>query len=162
MIQQTPQGYVLTDLGSKNGTFVNGQQVQQALLRGGEQLRMGQTELVFTMPGVGAVPVSSFQPPASAAMAYLAVMAGEQEFARYPVASGTVLGRYAGCPVDLNADALVSRQHARLDCQAGQWIVTDLGSGNGVFVNDRQVTSQALRHGDEVRVGNTRMRFYIQ
>ena len=161
-IQQTPQGYVLTDLGSKNGTFVNGQQVQQALLRGGERLRVGQTELVFTAAGMPVAPAPVPQHPASVATVYLAVMAGEQEFARYPVTSGTVLGRYAGCPVDLNADALVSRQHARLDCQAGQWIITDLGSGNRTFVNGRQVTSQALRHGDEVRVGNTRMRFYIQ
>ena len=95
-------------------------------------------------------------------MAYLAVMAGEQEFARYSVASGTVLGRYAGCPVvDLRPDALASRQHARLEYQDGQWIVTDLGSDNGTFVNGQQVTSQTLQHGDEVRVGNTRMRFYV-
>lgn len=162
-IQQTPQGYVLTDLGSKNGTFVNDRRVQQVLLRGGEHLRVGQTELVFTAAGmlVAPAPVTP-QPPVSTMTAYLAVMAGDQEFARYPVASGTVLGRYAGCQVDLSADQLVSRQHARLDCQAGQWIITDLDSGNHTFVNGRQVTSQALRHGDEVRVGNTRMRFYIQ
>ena len=161
MIQQTPQGYVLTDLGSRNGTFVNGQRVQQALLRGGERLRIGRTELDFAIPGTGAVPVSPSQPPVGAATAYLAVMAGEQEFARYPVTPGTMLGRYTGCPVDLNADALVSHQHARLDYQAGQWIVTDLGSGNGTFVNGQQVRQQALRHGDELQVGNTRMRFYV-
>ena len=109
---------------------------------------------------VAPAPVS--QHPAGTATAYLAVMAGEQEFARYPVKSGAVLGRYAGCPVDLNPDALVSRQHARLDYQAGQWVITDLGSDNGTFVNGQQVSSQALQLGDEVRVGNTQMRFYIQ
>ena len=160
LIQRTPQGYVLTDLGSKNGTFVNDRRVQQALLQGGERLRMGQTELVFTVAGVPVAPGPMPQPPAGVATAYLAVMAGEQEFARYPVASGTVLGRYATCPVDLSADALVSRRHARLDYQAGRWIITDLDSGNGTFVNGQQVRQQPLRPGDEVRVGNTRMRFY--
>jgi len=163
LIQRTPQGYVLTDLNSKNGTFVNDQRVQQVLLRGGERLRIGQTELVFTGAGMPGVSAPMPQPSVGAAMAYLVVIAaGDQEFARYPVVPGTVLGRYAGCPVDLSADALVSRRHARLDCQAGQWMITDLGSGNGTFVNGYPVTSHALRHGDEVRVGNTRMRFYMQ
>jgi pSer/pThr/pTyr-binding forkhead associated (FHA) protein len=159
MIQQTPQGYVLTDLGSKNGTFVNDQRVQQALLRGGERLRIGQTELVFTAAGMPVAPAPVPQPPVGSATAFLAVMAGEQEFARYPVTSGTVLGRYAGCPVDLNADALVSRQHARLDYQAGQWIITDMGSGNGTFVNGQQVRQQALRHGDEAQADVDALQF---
>lgn len=158
-IQRTPQGYVLTDLGSKNGTFVNGQQIQQALLRGGERLRVGQTELVFASPAAKGAPAPSVQTPPGAAMVHLAVMAGDQEFARYPVTPGTVLGRYTGCPVDLSADALVSRQHARLDYREGEWVITDLESGNGTFVNGQQVTSQLLRHGDEIQLGRTRMRF---
>jgi len=160
-IQRTTQGYVLTDLGSKNGTFINEQRSQRVLLRGGERLRMGQTELVFTMPGYGTGAQPPPQPSPSTAAAYLAVMVGGQEFARYPVAPDTVLGRYTGCPVDLSADMRVSRQHARLDYQGGQWIITDLGSGNGTFVNGQQVHQQALRPGDDLRLGNTRMRFYI-
>jgi adenylate cyclase len=62
--------------------------------------------------------------------------------------------------VDLSADALVSQQHARLDYQAGQWVITDLDSRNGTFVNGQRVQSQVLRNGDEVQLGNTRMRFY--
>lgn len=158
-IQRTNWGYTLTDLNSKNGTYVNGQQVQETYLQGGEQLRMGQTEMVFT--------TQNFQSPAPSQprqrterAACLAVMAGGQEFARYQVASGTVLGRYEGCPVDLSSDALVSRQHARLDYQNGQWRITDLESGNHTFVNGQPVRSKLLQHGDDLQMGNTRMRFY--
>jgi pSer/pThr/pTyr-binding forkhead associated (FHA) protein len=64
--------------------------------------------------------------------------------------------------VDLTADAMVSRRHARLDYQRGEWTITDLGSGNKTFVNNRPVSSEALGDGDEVRLGNTRMRFYVR
>src|SRR4051794_8417776 len=43
----------LYDLGSSNGTFVNGQRVQSMLLQGGEQIQIGDTVLV---PGQAAVP----------------------------------------------------------------------------------------------------------
>jgi pSer/pThr/pTyr-binding forkhead associated (FHA) protein len=161
VIQRMPEGYMLRDLGSKNGTFVNGQQVQQVRLQGGERLRLGKTELVFTAPGVGVPSASPIPPSSGGGTAYLAIVVSDQEFARYPVASGTVLGRYASCPVDLSADALISREHARLDYESGQWIIADLGSDNGTFVNGQRVTSQALQHGSEIRMGNTHMRFYV-
>lgn len=151
VIQFTPQGYLLTDLNSENGTFVNGQRIKQIVLKGGEHLRIGDTKLVFVAGGVPAIR----QPTA-----YLIVMAGNQEFARYQVTPGTILGRYHGCPVDLSADALVSFQHARLDYQKGQWIITDLGSKNGTYVNGQRIHQRVLRPGDEVQIGNTRMRFY--
>lgn len=159
LIQPTPHGYVLTDLGSRNGTFVNGQRVQQTLLRGGERLRMGNTEMMFSLTA-GVVPATPSPSFSTRPAAYLAVMAGDQEFTRCAVPSGAILGRYPGCPVDLSADALVSQQHARLDYRAGQWVITDLGSRNGTYVNGQRVQSQALRNGDEVQLGNTRMRFY--
>src|SRR3954462_3787920 len=43
----------LYDLGSSNGTFVNGQRVQSVLLQGGEQIQIGDTVLV---PGQAVVP----------------------------------------------------------------------------------------------------------
>ena len=40
--------------------------------------------------------------------------------------------------------------------------VRDLGSTNGTFVNERRVQKAPLRNGDEVRFGNTRMRFVLR
>ncbi len=45
---RTPEGYRVLDVGSANGTFVNGQGVRDALLRPGDQVRIGQTVLVFS------------------------------------------------------------------------------------------------------------------
>lgn len=151
IIQYTPQGYLLTDLNSESGTFVNGQPIKQVILRGGERLQIGGAELLFVAASMPAVPYIR---------AYLSVMAGNQEFARYTVAPGTILGRYPGCPVDLRSDALVSLRHARLDYRDGQWIITDLGSKNGTYVNGQRVHQRILTPGDVIQIGNTRMRFY--
>ena len=45
---RTPEGYRLVDVGSANGTFVNNQGVKDVLLQPGDQVRIGQTVLVFS------------------------------------------------------------------------------------------------------------------
>jgi signal transduction histidine kinase len=46
--RQTPEGYLLCDLGSSNGSHVNGKRIEQALVRTGDLIRLGQTEMIFT------------------------------------------------------------------------------------------------------------------
>jgi pSer/pThr/pTyr-binding forkhead associated (FHA) protein len=57
-------------------------------------------------------------------------------------------------------DGLASRRHAQIDRQEPGFIVTDLGSTNGTFVNGQPVRRQLLRDGDELRMGETRLRFH--
>jgi hypothetical protein len=56
-------------------------------------------------------------------------------------------------------DPSVSRAHAIVEVDGAQPVVRDLGSTNGTFVNGRRVSVEALRDGDELLFGNTRMRF---
>lgn len=46
-IEATPQGYMLTDLASKNGTYVNEQAITAHALRSGEVIRVGAVEIKF-------------------------------------------------------------------------------------------------------------------
>lgn len=46
-IRQEAGGYVIYDQGSTNGTFVNGQQVASQVLRDGDEIRIGDTRLIF-------------------------------------------------------------------------------------------------------------------
>lgn len=46
-IERTPEGLVLRDLDSRNGTWVNGKRIQKALLRPGDEIRIGGIRLVF-------------------------------------------------------------------------------------------------------------------
>jgi hypothetical protein len=52
-------------------------------------------------------------------------------------------------------DGRASRHHARIDARRGSLVLTDLGSTNGSFVNDRRVESIALGEGDRIRLGAT-------
>jgi len=52
-------------------------------------------------------------------------------------------------------DARASRHHARIDSRRGSLVLTDVGSTNGSFVNDRRVDSVALGPGDRIRLGTT-------
>lgn len=69
--------------------------------------------------------------------------------------------------VDLDQDdpeAKVSRRHARIVCQDGQYILEDLGSTNGTFVNRGRRLLPGNRHplndGDEIIVGKTFLKFH--
>ncbi len=57
------------------------------------------------------------------------------------------------------ADPSVSRAHAVVEIKTGGAVVRDLGSTNGTFVNGRRIESARLGDGDELRFGNTKMRF---
>ncbi|MCS7209030.1 MAG: FHA domain-containing protein [Fimbriimonadales bacterium] len=55
-------------------------------------------------------------------------------------------------------DPSVSRHHARIAVEGDALVVYDLGSTNGVFVNEQRVSKQPLRAGDIVRFGAARFR----
>jgi len=56
------------------------------------------------------------------------------------------------------ADITVSRRHAELVLRDGRWILRDLGSSNGTWVNGRQVVEAEVRSGDLVVLGDCRLR----
>lgn len=69
------------------------------------------------------------------------------------------IGKAEGNDV-LVEDAAVSRLHAALEPYGATWCVRDLGSRNGTFVNgERVIAERALHHGDEIRIGATRLVF---
>ncbi len=60
-------------------------------------------------------------------------------------------------------DPNVSRHHAELRrSSGGDWTISDLGSTNGVKVNDRRVGSARLSAGDVVTLGTTTFRFDVE
>src|SRR5260221_12452372 len=55
------------------------------------------------------------------------------------------------------ADEGVSHRHCEFVSEQGYFVVRDLASQNGTFLNDRRVREAKLRDGDEVRIGKTRI-----
>ncbi|HZF41508.1 MAG TPA: FHA domain-containing serine/threonine-protein kinase, partial [Blastocatellia bacterium] len=58
-------------------------------------------------------------------------------------------------------DGAISRKHAAVEPKGGDLVLKDLGSLNGIFVNDRRVGEQGylLRDGDLIEIGRTKMVF---
>ncbi|MEY2423227.1 MAG: hypothetical protein QOI95_3294 [Acidimicrobiaceae bacterium] len=70
------------------------------------------------------------------------------------------IGRADTSDLAVPSDPELSRLHAILEPVGGDWCVRDLASSNGTFVNGERVWSdRPLRHGDEIRIGRTRIIF---
>jgi FHA domain-containing protein len=74
------------------------------------------------------------------------------------VAGEIKIGRAVECAIRSD-DQMVSRTHARVFPDGGQWWIEDLGSANGVYYQEQRVTRHALKHGDAVRCGSLWLRF---
>lgn len=75
----------------------------------------------------------------------------------FGLADETTLGRAPGCLVQLD-DTYVSQVHARISRSGEEYLVEDLGSTNGTYVNRSKVAAPTpLREGDRLQVGNVVM-----
>jgi adenylate cyclase len=69
------------------------------------------------------------------------------------------LGRHPNNTIQL-LDKIVSKEHCTIEQRDGHFVLRDLGSLNGTYVNGERVRGEtALKHGDEIALGSTRARF---
>lgn len=95
--------------------------------------------------------------------ASLVVRQGAQVGTTFPLTGDVVIvGREEGVGVSIH-DPEVSRRHARISWQAGRYVLEDMGSTNGTYLNGEQVTSpQSLQPGDTIGMGQTVLIFQVQ
>ena len=78
---------------------------------------------------------------------------------RFPLSRNeVVLGRGSDCDIQVDRDS-VSRRHARVFRNGEQWMVEDLGSTNGSYVNDVPVQRSILRDTDFLKIGAAIFKF---
>jgi ABC-type multidrug transport system ATPase subunit/pSer/pThr/pTyr-binding forkhead associated (FHA) protein len=129
--------YHLIDRGSRNGTFVNGQRVDEIDLKDDDLIRlgeMGSTAVTLTYRGGQAPQAASLD---------------QFDLAAHDALS---IGRAAECDLVLDSP-LVSRHHARLERSGPAHLLIDLGSTNGTYVNSRRIDRVELHAGDVVQIG---------
>jgi len=96
-------------------------------------------------------------PPTSA---LLLMQRGPSAGARFLLdAERTTAGRSTSADIFLD-DVTVSRKHAEFVRDGQQFVVRDIGSLNGTYVNRTRIDAVALRPGDEVQIGKYRMTFH--
>lgn len=123
------------DLGSTNGTFVNGRRItQETPITAADKLSFGneQTNLQALMQMLNKTRISIPQSGAGG--------------------NRRTIGRAADCNIKMPG-ADVSSHHAIIYRDAGgNVVIEDTNSSNGTFVNGRRVTSQVLKPGDKVTI----------
>src|SRR6059036_3315781 len=177
-IVQTPKGYVVVD-SSTNGSFVNEERVEgQRILARADVIRIGEEQFRFyadAAPAAGPPPPPPPpQGPAASApqAAPPASPTAPAPLASFLVRSGALIGQrlQVKTPVanigraDYNdlviPDPSVSTSHAKLQRREGVWVLVDMESTNGSFVDGERVKGDApLAPGAMVRLGDVQLVF---
>ncbi|MEE6281022.1 FHA domain-containing protein [Georgenia sunbinii] len=92
--------------------------------------------------------------------ALLIVQRGPTAGARFLLdAERTLAGRHPTADIFLD-DVTVSRKHAEFIAHEGGYIVRDVGSLNGTYINRERIDSAVLTAGDEVQIGKYRLTYH--
>lgn len=111
-------------------------------------------------PNPGPVPGEGVLAGLSHQDAVLVVRKGPDAGAKFTLSGTNVtVGRSPEATIFLD-DVTVSRRHADIDSDAGDWRLTDSGSLNGTYVNRNRIDSVLLENGDEVQIGKYRFVFH--
>lgn len=71
-----------------------------------------------------------------------------------------VIGRETAATLCI-ADASVSRRHSQIGKDQDEFVIEDLDSLNGTFINDVPIKRRTLQHGDRVRIGDSQFLFLL-
>ncbi len=143
-------GALLRDLGSTNGTRVNGVPVTEHRLAAGDQVEIGGHRIVVWTDAPPAAPRET-----KAAGAFFLLPRGGGE--RTAVGAGLTVGRGETCDLQLTHHT-VSTLHARVVPDGRGCAVEDLGSTNGTWVEGKKVRRARLAHGAFVAFGEVAFR----
>lgn len=179
--------FVVQDLGSTNGTTVDGRRIQDAVLRPGSELVIGNTRLILFLGEERRAENEAEREGAIAWLLDAELVADEDrtesdvigqglrlpprldgriEIVAGPDAGTTVrftrgsltIGRRQG-EISLN-DPEVSRRHAYIEVFGADMVfLRDVTSTNGTYHNGRRIQVSRLRPGDTIGCGKTVMRF---
>ena len=93
--------------------------------------------------------------------AILVLRGGEGEGDHFVLSSAiTTIGRHADSDIALD-DITVSRRHCEVLIDGGRFVVRDVGSLNGTYVNQKRVDEIELSQGDELQIGKFRFVFLL-
>jgi diguanylate cyclase (GGDEF)-like protein len=96
--------------------------------------------------------------PSGGGQPCLVVIKGDNLGTRVDLAGEVEIGRSEDCAITVNS-GLVSRKHAAIQRIGGQWVVCDIQSTNGTYVNGQRIKVHALKDGDKISVGRTVLKY---
>lgn len=168
-------GGTIFDLGSANGTRVNGLRVERAALVPGDVIALGDSVLRYERAALRVEPEvtrldSEGDLEAALARATLSMTLNDTRPPRLAVytpgktweaafaSDALTIGRHA--PSDIVLDhPKVSRHHARVERRGEEFVIRDLQSTNGTWLGEQRIAEHKLADGDTIRIGNAQLVF---
>lgn len=164
----------LVDLGSGNGTFLNGSKVksnEQVILRHGDTISIESFNLSFNM--IDEMLANSFNEVTDSDMLEVKLLKkvlraiDKESIPSIEVLNGNFVGKKFFIPADIEEavigrdetadfeikEYVISRNHAKIVRGEEHVTIQDLGSKNGTYVNNRRITEQELHDGDRIALG---------
>ncbi|HSG45419.1 MAG TPA: FHA domain-containing protein [Anaerolineales bacterium] len=152
-VQKEATGFFIRDLNSTNGTLVNNQLLppdqdfaigNESIIRIGDDNYGVSIGLTFYNPQETADSVAGFMQAAQAT--------------RIEQATMILVGRLENCDIALDSPE-VSRRHAMIRQIGDSYVIEDLDSSNGTYVNNVPVKTAELHEGDLIQISNYRLLF---
>ena len=149
---------IVEDLDSGNGTFVNGNRIEsERLLEDGDVVVIGTTVFELSVPAP-----ESGRTASEEIVAVRRVGTVEHAGAVTTLAEGEelLIGREPECDIVIRSHE-ASRRHARISQSEGRWVLTDLGSMNGTYLNGERLNDESrwLTAGDSFSIGGEGLTF---
>jgi adenylate cyclase len=121
----------------------------------------------LTVPNLPPIPLTNVAPPAATQIYAPGHLKGPRLSGKFsdgksgevPLNEKVSLGRHPNNSLRL-VDREVSKEHCIIEKVGGGFLLRDLNSSNGTFVNGRKVKELKLRDGDEIALGNSRLTFF--
>ncbi len=160
-LTMTPQGFFLEDLGSTNGTFVNGTRVVHCQVHPGEEIRAGSSLFIVALendaPLPHAAPSVETSPatPRELHKPSMQIVTGNGQERSLTANQRITIGRTELAQWTFPTDPRMSSEHMAIESADGLWQVVDLASSNGTYVNEQRVTRNVLKSGDAITAGST-------
>jgi pSer/pThr/pTyr-binding forkhead associated (FHA) protein len=162
----------ITDLGSANGTFLNGRRITSTLAYVNDELQIDPYRFLVRGPdGAGdagdrtIIKSTAFADEedatelidTNAATAYLEEQSSLLSNGQIPLKNPLSIGRLPTNDLVID-DRSVSKQHARVGFENGQWVIEDCNSSNGIKLNGAPVQRAILNPNDEIQFGRATFR----
>ncbi len=170
------QGVTLVDLGSSNGTRVNGVRVERATLVPEDTISIGSQQIKYRVDdpsedvGLTAINTQS-QLDQTIDHEILPVVLNETSSPKLVIFTGdqtweidlrkqdpTTIGRDESCTIFIDAEN-VSRRHAEVQRKGSAFLLQDLNSTNGTWMSGEKIDQHILQDGDGFRIGTAQMVF---
>ncbi|OGB90149.1 MAG: hypothetical protein A3H39_03095 [candidate division NC10 bacterium RIFCSPLOWO2_02_FULL_66_22] len=178
---------VVEDLGSANGTFVNGEKITSHELRDGDEIVVLKHKMIYRLPKEAAAPrVEVAQDVGQKTMyidsAAIAQAAAGKAATRPEVATPRLrprlilpnlkklaledeeitLGSGADCKIQLSG-MFVAKLHAKIIPEGeGQFKIVHVAGLAGIRVNGEKISEHILKHGDEIEIGKQKLLFRLE